>query len=478
MKIKTRILILLIPALIIVFNPVNALSIDILREGFESYPADSYPAPPWSNLFPGVGGYVTTEQAHSGSKSFRSGAYYDSPRVDYVRVIIPDRITYRGSLLMAEEGKGASIGFAFIMIGPEPSTASIDYSESETVHFDAKGNVSFLPCEGAGVHLMNWQPDTWYSVEVEINHNKNRANVYINDSLVGNNLSIGHGKYKNFVITSDTFMSGSGNGSAVYFDDLSISAEGAEIDIRPASCPNPLNVTLLQDFNNGNGNAYGKSKKAGVLPVALVGSEYFDVTQIRIKKLALNGIRPLRFDYEDVTRPAPVIGSGDCPCTTEGPDGILDLTLKFSQLDVASTLYKIFPPAPGNIYHLTLSGMFNDKTPFQASDCVLTVGKDPGIKKVIASAAASLGPAVPNPFNPVTSISFYLPSRMAVSLDVFDSSGRLVRRLIDGQEREAGNNSVEWRGLNSLGEPVNSGVYFYRLKAGGELFSRKMVLLR
>jgi hypothetical protein len=84
----------------------------------------------------------------------------------------------------------------------------------------------------------------------------------------------------------------------------------------------------------------------------------------------------------------------------------------------------------------------------------------------------------PNPFNPSTTISFTLPAGCAVRLDVYDVSGRLVRRLIDGERRGAGLNDVEWNGRDASGGAAVSGIYVYRLVAGKETLSRKMVLIR
>jgi M6 family metalloprotease-like protein len=83
----------------------------------------------------------------------------------------------------------------------------------------------------------------------------------------------------------------------------------------------------------------------------------------------------------------------------------------------------------------------------------------------------------PNPFNPTTSIAFYLPERLRVQLEVFDVSGRLVSRLSDGVF-EAGPHRVEWNGTDANGTRVSSGVYVYRLTAGHRSISKKMILLK
>jgi hypothetical protein len=84
----------------------------------------------------------------------------------------------------------------------------------------------------------------------------------------------------------------------------------------------------------------------------------------------------------------------------------------------------------------------------------------------------------PNPFNPSTTISYYLPAAGAVTLEVYDSAGRLVSRLVDGATQERGTHEVAWRGLDTAGRQASSGVYFYRLVSGKETISKKMVLLR
>lgn len=83
----------------------------------------------------------------------------------------------------------------------------------------------------------------------------------------------------------------------------------------------------------------------------------------------------------------------------------------------------------------------------------------------------------PNPFNPTTRIHFEIDERSPVTLSIFDVQGRLVRRLVD-EMRDPGLYGVQWNGTNEKGESVSSGIYFYRLVAGREVETRKMVLLK
>jgi hypothetical protein len=83
----------------------------------------------------------------------------------------------------------------------------------------------------------------------------------------------------------------------------------------------------------------------------------------------------------------------------------------------------------------------------------------------------------PNPFNPVTTIRFTLPSAQHVTLSVYDTNGKLVNRLVD-DVRGVGKHTVEWNGTDQLGNKVGSGFYFYRIEAGDYRQSRKMLLLK
>lgn len=84
----------------------------------------------------------------------------------------------------------------------------------------------------------------------------------------------------------------------------------------------------------------------------------------------------------------------------------------------------------------------------------------------------------PNPFSRGTAISFYLPEKETVFLDVFDASGRLVRSIVTGTAYPAGMHTIPWEAMGDEGTPLSSGVYFYRLKAGPFSQTRKMTVAR
>ncbi len=111
------------------------------------------------------------------------------------------------------------------------------------------------------------------------------------------------------------------------------------LDIKPMSCPNPLQV-------KGN----------GVLPVAILGTSDFDVTLIDVSTITLEGVSPLRSSIEDVA--TPYDGGFDDPpdrldCGIAGEDGLADLTLKFDKQAVVAALGDV---EDGDVLLLTLTG--------------------------------------------------------------------------------------------------------------------------
>lgn len=83
----------------------------------------------------------------------------------------------------------------------------------------------------------------------------------------------------------------------------------------------------------------------------------------------------------------------------------------------------------------------------------------------------------PNPFNPVTVISYYLPSDSEVQIEIFNLLGQNIRTLVN-QRKAKGAHQIRWDGRNDAGNPVTSGIYIYRMKAGDYVSIKKMALLR
>jgi hypothetical protein len=121
------------------------------------------------------------------------------------------------------------------------------------------------------------------------------------------------------------------------------------VDIHPMSWPNPLNVG-----------------KKGVLPVAILGTEGFDVTQIDPATILLEGVASLRWALEDV---------GTVGDPLAGPDGFTDLTLKF---DAQAIVAVLGPVNDGDVVVLHLTGNLKaefDGTPIEGEDVVWIIKK-------------------------------------------------------------------------------------------------------
>jgi len=132
------------------------------------------------------------------------------------------------------------------------------------------------------------------------------------------------------------------------------------VDVKPTSCRNPLNV-----------------KEKGVIPVAILGTDALDVSQIDPATVKLGNVAPLRWAMEDVATPfEPYTGKVDAfDCTIEGPDGFMDLTFKFKAQEVIADLGEV---NDGDVLVLHLTGTLLEEfggTPIVGEDVVVILKK-------------------------------------------------------------------------------------------------------
>lgn len=135
----------------------------------------------------------------------------------------------------------------------------------------------------------------------------------------------------------------------------------ASVDVKPQSCPNPVNT-----------------ENRGVLPLAVLGTDDFDVSEIDPATVELEGVSPLRWDTEDVA--TPFDGEISDPaqrdeCTDEGADGFTDLTLKFDTQDVLDAFGAV---SDGDVVVVSLTGELTDGQPFEGVDVVWIKDKGNG----------------------------------------------------------------------------------------------------
>ena len=116
----------------------------------------------------------------------------------------------------------------------------------------------------------------------------------------------------------------------------------------------------------------------------------------------------------------------------------------------------------------------------EGDEVAITISDPAAAKAVVQTLpeAFSLTDNFPNPFNPTTTIQYALPQAEDVELTVYNVVGQPVRTLV-AEHQSAGRYVVEWDATNDSGHSLSSGMYFYRLQAGGEFFEvKKMLLLK
>ena len=114
---------------------------------------------------------------------------------------------------------------------------------------------------------------------------------------------------------------------------------------------------------------------------------------------------------------------------------------------------------------ITLGDEF-EKIPFLNSGATVSTGNRE------QPIAFQLNHNYPNPFNPTTTISFYLNQSAPVRLQIFDIHGRFIQTLIE-RKISAGEHSIQYNARS-----LSSGTYIYRLQIGGTIKTKKMTLIK
>ncbi|HWI60945.1 MAG TPA: hypothetical protein VNT75_03805 [Symbiobacteriaceae bacterium] len=162
-----------------------------------------------------------------------------------------------------------------------------------------------------------------------------------------------------YIQVEATFRIVSGDASPVLYDLTVRPAQIAvSVDIKPTSCPNPLNPG-----------------DKGALPAAILGTAEFDVSRVAPETVRLAGVAPVRWELEDVATPCSS-AIADPPdrmnCTTAGKDGFTDLSLKFDAQAISGALGSV---SDGDVLVLQVTGQLKDGTPFVGQDVVWIVSK-------------------------------------------------------------------------------------------------------
>jgi hypothetical protein len=241
-----------------------------------------------------------------------------------------------------------------------------DYQDIVGTYIDATGRHGFLYTEGGFVTIDF--PGTTYTITYDINNANEivghiegppgvHSFLYYDGSFTMIDVPDGWGTQAFGINNYSDIVGDFRNPEGVHgFLATALRVTVVELDIKPGSCPNPLNT-----------------KSKGVLPVAILGTEDFDVTQIDVSTVLLAGVAPIRDNLEDVAAPFNGLLIGDCfDCTEEGADGLTDLTLKFDTQEVVAALGDA---NDGGCIQLTITGELTDGTPIEGTDSVVIVPK-------------------------------------------------------------------------------------------------------
>ena len=98
-------------------------------------------------------------------------------------------------------------------------------------------------------------------------------------------------------------------------------------------------------------------------------------------------------------------------------------------------------------------------------------------KKVVLVDQFSVLSNYPNPFNPVTTITYFNENPSMINLEIYDINGKLVNTLISG-EMQTGQFNIDWNGKDNIGNDVTSGLYIVKLKSDFDVVTKKITLLR
>jgi hypothetical protein len=202
------------------------------------------------------------------------------------------------------------------------------------------------------------------------------------------------------------------------------------------------------------------------------------------------GFAGVRFAFHRGTIEKPIVnllnlyvGDGAVDLVRAAPSYGIDFDL--DEWQIVEVPFEDFVPVPDDVSHIRLEG--SQRGTFYIDDVRLVTAIPAAPPFLVTTAvtedyqarpdAFALEQNYPNPFNSETVIRYTLPRETTVDLVVYDMVGQEVARLVYGR-RAAGIHTVTWDGLDDADRKLATGMYMYRLQAGDQTSSRKLLLLR
>ena len=191
------------------------------------------------------------------------------------------------------------------------------------------------------------------------------------------------------------------------------------------------------------------------------------------------------FDYEsDIRSLEESNGVWNIKLISEGISGPYTFSMK-SNNDLPTGLDFALLDIPNkNVIRNVLSESITIQESLQNGyDITIVAGDEAYVNDMIMNileaipAEYSLSQNYPNPFNPTTKIDFTLPRSDDVNVTIYNLVGQQIKVLVNSN-LEYGYHTVTWNGLDQLGRPVASGVYFSELRTRNFRQTKKMLLLK
>lgn len=246
--------------------------------------------------------------------------------------------------------------------------------------------------------------------------------------------------------------------------DVDLAVLPAVVTVQPGDVFD-VELTITEDGSAFN----GYDAVIGFDPAALT---FIELTQAEQEGPLMTDACQLNFHVFDVPPPGDTINLTHimlCAGTTvSGPGVVYRLRFQAGQLNTITYLNLL----PGTAFYN--AGLYVN--PVFTSDSEIRIGQVSSVPGDLMTAGVNLL-AAPNPFNPMTTISFEAPETRHARITVYSSRGFLVAELLDEQV-SSGRNSVVWNGRNKQGRMVGSGNYMVRLELGGEPFTRWVTLVK
>jgi len=271
---------------------------------------------------------------------------------------------------------------------------------------------------------------------------------------------------------------------------------GGGIFCRGGSC-SPLIKECLITGNHANTDGSAICSHSGSTPIVedctIAGNTgggavtYFEDNAPTMKRVIISGNEGLGFERAG-SNPNPA--SLECVCISGnsggdwddsdissmlGQDGNIDDNPQFCDASTDDySLCESSPCAPDNHPSSPCTGLYIGALPTNPMcECLSGI-----VEPDLIPAEYILFDAFPNPFNPETCLSYYLPQQDHAYLRIYDLHGRLIIALARGEEQSAGHHTAIWTGVDEQGQLVAAGVYFYQLEVGSFRDTKRITLVK